>query len=119
MIEVVCDPFRWQRSMQELAAIGLPIVEYPSSSPSRMVPATAKFYDAVMSGGIAHDHNPTLARHLDHCVIKVDRLGPRITKEHRHSPRKIDCAVAAVMAFDRAVWVREQEPAAPVPMFYA
>ena len=119
VLEVVCDPFRWQRSMQELAAIGLPIVEYPSSSPSRMVPATAKFYDAVMSGGIAHDHNPTLARHLDHCVIKVDRLGPRITKEHRHSPRKIDCAVAAVMAFDRAVWVREQEPAAPVPMFYA
>ena len=112
VVEVACDPFRWQRSMQEMAAIGLPIVEYNSSSPARMVPATAKFYDAVMSGRISHDHDPTLARHLDNCVVKTDRLGPRITKEHRGSPRKIDAAVAAVMAFDRATWVREQSPAA-------
>jgi phage terminase large subunit-like protein len=105
--------------MQELAATGLPIVEYNSSSPARMVPATAKFYDAVMSKTISHDHNPTLTRHLENCVIKTDRLGPRITKEHRNSPRKIDCAVAAVMAFDRATWVREHEPPAPTVMFYA
>jgi phage terminase large subunit-like protein len=118
VLEVACDPFRWQRSMQELAAIGLPIVEYNSSSPVRMVPATAKFYDAVMSGAMSHDHNPTLARHLDNCVVKTDRLGPRITKEHRGSPRKIDCAVAAVMAFDRATFVREAAPVAPDVNFY-
>jgi phage terminase large subunit-like protein len=118
VLEVACDPFRWQRSMQELAAAGLPIVEYNSSSPARMVPATAKFYDAVMSGGISHDHSPTLTRHLDNCVVKTDRLGPRITKEHKNSPRKIDCAVSAVMAFDRATWVREQEPVRPTPMFF-
>lgn len=119
VLEVACDPFRWQRSMQELAAIGLPIVEYPSSSPSRMVPATAKFYDAVMSGGIQHDHDPTLTRHISNTVVKTDRLGPRITKEHRASPRKIDAAVAAVIAFDRATWVREQVPALPTPMFFS
>ena len=118
VLEVACDPFRWQRSMQELAATGLPIVEYPSSSPARMVPATAKFYDAVMAGLVQHDHNPTLARHIDNTVVKTDRLGPRITKEHRASPRKIDAAVAAVLAFDRATWVREQEPAQPTPMFF-
>ena len=118
VLEVVCDPFRWQRSMQELDAIGIPIVEYNSSSPSRMVPATAKTYDAVMSQRLTHDHNPTLARHLNNCVIKTDRLGPRITKEHRSSPRKIDAAVAFVMAFDRATWVREQEPVVPVPQFF-
>lgn len=118
VVEVVCDPFRWQRSMQELEAVGVPIIEYNSSSPSRMVPATAKMYDAVMSDGVRHDHNPTLARHMDNCVIKTDRLGPRITKEHRASPRKIDAAVALVMAFDRATWVREQEPVVPVPRFF-
>ena len=118
VIEVVCDPFRWQRSMQELDSIGIPIVEYNSSSPSRMVPATAKTYDAVMSGNLTHDHNPTLSRHLDNCVVKTDRLGPRITKEHRNSPRKIDAAVAFVMAFDRATQVREQEPVQSVPVFY-
>jgi phage terminase large subunit-like protein len=84
-----------------------------------MVPATAKFYDAVMAGKVSHDHNPTLTRHLDNCVIKTDRLGPRVTKEHRNSPRKIDCAVAAIIAFDRATLVRESEPVAPVPMFFA
>jgi phage terminase large subunit-like protein len=109
VVEVVCDPFRWQRSMQEMAATGLPIVEYNSSSPARMVPATAKTYDAVMSAGLSHDHNPTLTRHLNNCVVKTDRLGPRITKEHKNSPRKIDAAVAFVMAFDRATWVREHE----------
>jgi phage terminase large subunit-like protein len=109
VVEVVCDPFRWQRSMQEMAAAGLPIIEYNSSSPARMVPATAKTYDAVMAGGLSHDHHPTLTRHMNNCVVKTDRLGPRITKEHKNSPRKIDAAVAFVMAFDRATWVRENE----------
>lgn len=118
VLEVACDPFRWQRSMQELASLGLPIVEYPSSSPARMVPATAKFYDAVMAGTVSHDHHPTLARHLDNCVVKTDRLGPRIVKDARHSPRKIDAAVCAVMAFDRATQVREAPMPAPTPNIF-
>lgn len=114
VVEVPFDPFRWQRSMQSLADAGLPIVEYPTSSPSRMVPSCAKFYDAVMSGGIAHDHDPQLARHLDNAVVKTDRLGPRIVKESKNSPRKIDGAVCAVGAFDRATNYREvAKPAAP------
>ena len=118
-IEVACDPFRWARSMEAMAEAGVPVVEYPSSSPARMVPATAKFYDAVVSGGVSHDHNPTLARHLDNCVIKVDAKGPRVVKEHRGSPRKIDAAVAALMAFDRATHRREVEPDALVPAFFS
>jgi phage terminase large subunit-like protein len=118
VVEVAFDPFRWQRSMDALSALGVPIVEYPSSSPSRMVTSTAKFYDAVVSGNLSHDHDPLLARHVDNCVVKVDRLGPRIVKEHRGSPRKIDAAVAAVIAFDRATFRREQEPEAPEPRFF-
>lgn len=114
LVELCCDPYRWAREMESWADAGLPVVEYPSASPARMVPATAKFYDAVTSDGIAHDHDPTLARHIDNCAVKTDRLGPRIVKEHRGSPRKIDAAVAAVMAFDRATAYRE-EPAAPMP----
>ena len=100
--EIACDPFRWQRSMQVLAEAGLPIVEYASTSPARMVPACAKFYDGVMEGRLIHDGNPLLARHLDNAVVKIDNRGPRIVKEARFSPRKIDAAVAAVLAFDRA-----------------
>jgi phage terminase large subunit-like protein len=104
--------------MDALAADGVPIVEYTSSSPARMVPACSKFYDAVTGGLIAHDHSPVIARHLDSAVTKVDRLGPRIVKEHRGSPRKIDAAVCAVMAFDRATFAREAEPEPLVPQFF-
>lgn len=117
VVEVACDPFRWQRSIEALAAAGVPVIEYASTSPARMVPATAKFYDAVTSGRIQHDGDPLLARHLGNCVLRVDQKGPRIVKEHRGSPRKIDAAVSAVMAFDRATMVREQAPV-PVPAIW-
>jgi phage terminase large subunit-like protein len=115
--EIACDPFRWQRTMEAMQDLGLPIVEYPSSSPSRMVPACSKFYTAVTEGNITHDGNPTLSRHLTNAVIKIDRLGPRIVKEHRGSPRKIDAAVAAVIAFDRAT-VGRVEAEQLTPQFF-
>ena len=115
--EIACDPFRWQRSMEAMQDLGLPVVEYPSSSPSRMVPACSKFYTAVTEGNMTHDGNPTLARHLTNAVIKIDRIGPRIVKEHRGSPRKIDAAVAAVIAFDRAT-VGRVEAEELTPQFF-
>lgn len=118
VVEVAFDPFRWQRSMDALAASGVPIVEYASSSPARMVPACSKFYDAVTGGLMSHDASPVLARHIENTAIKIDRLGPRIVKEHRGSPRKIDAAVCAVMAFDRATFAREAAPEPLVPAFF-
>jgi phage terminase large subunit-like protein len=105
--EVACDPFRWQRSMQVLQDAQIPIVEWPSTSPSRMVTACAKFYDAVVENKVTHDGSGLLSRHIANAVIKTDRLGPRIVKEHRGSLRKIDGAVAAIIAFDRATVTRE------------
>jgi phage terminase large subunit-like protein len=115
--EIACDPFRWQRTMEAMQELGLPVVEYNSSSPSRMVPACSKFYTAVTESNISHDGNPTLSRHLTNAVIKVDRIGPRIVKEHRGSPRKIDAAVAAVIAFDRAT-VGRVESEELTPQFF-
>lgn len=107
--EIVCDPYRWQRSMEVLADEGYPIVEYPSTNARRMVPACAKFFDAVVEGRLKHDGDPILARHLGNAVIKVDNLGPRIVKENRNSSRRIDAAVAAVIAVDRALASRIEE----------
>lgn len=115
--EIACDPYRWQRTMQVLMEEGYPIVEYPSTNARRMVPACAKFYDAVVDGKLIHDGNPLLARHLSNSVVKVDNLGPRIVKENRASNRRIDAAVAAVLSFDRATASRlEDEPL--VPQFF-
>ena len=99
--EIVCDPFRWQRSMQALEDQGWPVVEFPQS-PSRMIKACAKFFDAVVAGGIVHDGDPLLARHLDNTMTKLTPAGPHVKKENPNSPRKIDAAVAAIMAVDRA-----------------
>jgi phage terminase large subunit-like protein len=100
--EVACDPFRWQRSMEVLQDQGIPIVEYPSTSARRMVQSCARFYDAVTESRLTHDGDPLVARHFTNAVIKIDNLGPRIVKENRNSNRRIDAAVAAVIAYDRA-----------------
>lgn len=115
--EIVCDPYRWQRSMQVLMEEGYPIVEYPSTNARRMVTACAKFFDAVVEKRLKHDGNPLLARHLSNAVVKQDNLGIRIVKENRSSTRKIDAAVAAVIAVDRALQVRI-EPEQQMPGVY-
>ncbi len=112
--EIACDPFRWQRSMQVLQDAGLPVVEWPSTSAARMIPACAKFYDAVVGEKLTQDGSALLTRHISNAVVKIDRLGPRIVKEHRGSPRKIDAAVASIIAFDRATVSRnDAEPLVP------
>jgi len=100
--EIAFDPFRWQRTMQALMDLGLPIVEYPSTSARRMVAGCAKVYDSVTEATLTHDGDPLLARHIDNCKLKIDNLGPRIVKESRASSRRIDAAVAFVIAYDRA-----------------
>jgi phage terminase large subunit-like protein len=115
--EIACDPYRWQRSMDAMLEMGLPVIEFPSTSPSRMVSACQKFYTSVTEQTMIHDGDPLLERHLSNAVIKTDRLGPRIVKEHRGSPRKIDAAVAAVIAFDRAT-VGRVESEQLVPQFF-
>lgn len=110
--EIVCDPFRWARTYQILEGEGLPVVEFPQS-PQRMVPATQRFYEAVLNAGLTHSGDARLARHIDNCVIKTDQRGPRLMKDAKNSPRKIDLAVAAVMAFWRACAPVEDEPVEP------
>jgi phage terminase large subunit-like protein len=101
--EVACDPFRWQRSMGILQDKGVPIVEWPSTSARRMVTAGALVFDAVMEKRLIHDGNPVLTRHLSNAITKLDNVGPRIVKDSRNSPRKIDAAVAMTIAVDRAL----------------
>jgi phage terminase large subunit-like protein len=107
--EVACDPYRWQRILSILQAEGLPMVEF-GQSPSRMIPATSLFFDAVTQGRITHSGDPRLSRHVANATIKIDAQGPRLQKEHRSSPRKIDAAVAAVVCYARAVHLANTPP---------
>lgn len=110
--EVAADPYRWEQALQTLQDEGLPVVEFPSNSIARMVPATQAFYDAAMDGGLSHDGSPALARHIANAILKEDARGGRITKAYRASKARIDLAVAAVIAHHRArAWREEETPA--------
>jgi phage terminase large subunit-like protein len=108
---VGCDPHRWQRSIAALEEEGLNMLVWPSHSANFMSPACQEFERRVTSGGLTHDGDERLERHINNCVVKIDSRGPRITKDQKDSPRKIDLAVAAVIALDLAV--RQRVPAEP------
>ena len=97
VLEIAADPFRWTRSLQLLDGEGLPVLEYPQS-PGRMAPATARFYEAVVNRNLTHSGDSRVARHVGNAVLREDTRGARLAKERRDSPRRIDAAVAAVMA---------------------
>jgi len=103
VLEIACDPFRWARTYQILEAEGLPIVEFSQSS-VRMTPATTSFYEAVVNKQVTLDGSPALMRHLGNATLRSDARGTRIAKDHKNSSRKIDLAVAAIMAFSRAIY---------------
>ncbi len=107
--EIVCDPFRWARTYQVLEGEGLPIVEFPQT-PARMTPATTRFYEAVQNGTLTHSGDADLARHVCNAMVKTDSRGTRIVKETKMSARRIDLAVAAVMAHERAALAEALSP---------
>jgi len=80
-----------------------------------MIKACARFYDAVADGKLVHDGDPLLSRHIGNTAVKLTPAGPHIKKENPNSPRKIDAAVAAILAHDRASGKIEEQV---VPEFF-
>ena len=104
--------------MQALEAEGLPVAEFPQS-PQRMTPATTGLFEAVVNGQVTHSGDPRLARHIGNCTLKEDARGTRLTKDRKHSTRRIDLAVATVMAHARATDRPEPRPPSQVWAFVA
>jgi len=96
--EVAADTSRWVAELEGLADEGLPVVEYPQSR-TRMIPATERATAAVIEKTLTHSGDARLARHVRNAVRRPDG---QLSKVSKHSGRKIDLAVAMVMALDRA-----------------
>jgi phage terminase large subunit-like protein len=69
-----------------------------------MAAACDRLRAAVLEGDATHDGNALLVRHVGHCVARQSPYGMLVGKDHTDSPRKIDAAVAAIVAFERAAW---------------
>ena len=112
LVEVAFDPAYFQRSAEVLFDDGIPMVEFPQSA-NRMVPACGQAYELIVSGKVAHDGSPTFTDQVLSAAQRMTDNGWRLSKGK--SRRKIDAAIALVMALDRA---SRRPPEEMVPMFY-
>jgi len=104
--ELACDPPGWHKEIEDWAErYGAEVVvEFATNQRQRMIPACDRFRVAVLEGDLSHAGHPVLSAHVGHCVPKETPYGITIGKDGSDSPRKIDAAVAAVVAYDRAMW---------------
>ena len=112
VLEIACDPYRWARTFQILDDEGLPVVTFPQTA-SRMTPATTRFFESVVNSTLTHNGDARLARHIANAQLRTDNRGSRLAKEAKGSKRRIDLAVSAVMALERASWWQSQGGALP------
>jgi phage terminase large subunit-like protein len=106
VVELAADPWGWRSEIEGWAKRHgeRRVIEFNTANASRMAPATDRLYQAVVTEQVTHDGDPRLAAHVAHAVAKRTPMGDLVSKEKRHSPRKIDAAVAAIVALDRAAW---------------
>lgn len=109
VLELACDPPGWHAELDRWTErYGEVVVAFDTNQRARFAPACNRFSVGVLTGTLSHDGNPLLARHIGHCVAHESVAGVVITKDRTDSPRKIDAAVAATIAFDRASYYATQ-----------
>jgi hypothetical protein len=102
------DPPRWQDEVDRWAGeFDGKAMKWETYRVKQMAFAVRRFSEALHSGGLSHSGDSTLAHHVGNCyraATKIrddnDRWLWRIEKEHPKSTRKIDAAMAAVLAFE-------------------
>jgi phage terminase large subunit-like protein len=83
------------------------VIDWYTNRPRHIAHAIRRYVDAIASGELSHDGDPLLVEHVINAVrrdVNVrDDDGRRlwtISKDGRHSPRKIDAAMAAVLSWE-------------------
>lgn len=103
--EFAYDPAYFQRSAEQLIDDGLPMVEYPQNR-GRMIPACGNAYELIVNKRVVHDGSPTFVDQVLSAAQRMTDEGWRLSKGK--SKRKIDAAIALVIALDRATLVNRQ-----------
>jgi len=97
-----CDPAYWQDVVGRWASEhGEKIVtEWWTNRERAMVAANERFHTAVSTRELSYDANEDLSRHVKNAKRKQTRSGILIRKDRPGSPKKIDGAVASVLAYE-------------------
>lgn len=111
VVGMYADPARWEshiaaweakfgRRLKVKASTQHPIEWWMTGGRSnQIVRALEKFRSSVVDGELSHDGSSVLTRHVLNARRRESRSGIQIAKEHPDSSRKIDAAVAAVLAW--------------------
>ncbi|MFW9223444.1 terminase TerL endonuclease subunit [Corynebacterium striatum] len=102
VVEIVADPFRWQRTLQVLDEEGLPVHKFPQST-TRLNPATTDLRAAVNAGLLTHSSEPELNTHVLRASIEESTRGMKLSKPSRS--QKIDLAACLIMGYSRCYWL--------------
>lgn len=106
VLEVAADPHRWTRTLQVLAAEGIPVTEIPQSG-ARLTAMTTALHSAIVNRRLTHSGDAPLREHvLAATVVDTADGGLKLGKASRsRNAPKIDLAAALVMAYSRATWL--------------
>lgn len=107
------DPAKWETYVAEWeakynsrllvrATVHHP-VEWWTNRLRQMIAALEAFHGAVVDGEMSHDGSWALTRHILNARRRPTTAGVVIAKEHPESDKKIDCAIAAVLAWQARV----------------
>lgn len=113
--EVAFDPWAFSESAEMLEDEGLPMVQYDQTN-INMAPASERLYELIKDHRLVHDGDETLRAQILAAVAAETERGWRISK--RKSKERIDGAIALLMAVDRAVQSRGDDPDAGVVYIY-
>lgn len=96
------DPAYWQDIVGRWASeFGeKTVMEWWTNRDRAMAAALERFHTAATTGQLSHDGGEVLARHVGNAKKKETRSGTLIRKDRPGSPRKIDAAVCAVLAYE-------------------
>jgi hypothetical protein len=110
VVGMYADPAKWESYITDLEAKYAAKLKVRASRDHPMhwwmtggralltVRALDEFHTAVLSQQLSHDGSFAFTRHVLNARRRTSRVGVQIAKDNPDSPRKIDAAVAAVLA---------------------
>ena len=99
--EIAFDRWGAVQMVQNLEGLGFTVVPFGQGFKD-MSPPTKRLMELVLERNVAHGGHPVLRWMMDNIFVRTDPAG-NIKPDKEKSTEKIDGAVAAVMALDRAI----------------
>ena len=99
--EIAFDRWGAVQMVQNLEGLGFTVVPFGQGFKD-MSPPTKRLMELVLERNVAHGGHPVLRWMMDNIFVRTDPAG-NIKPDKEKSTEKIDGAVAAIMALDRAV----------------